>query len=66
MSDNDLIKVDKADLKLAKYTTMLRVKYGYTYDQARKEIGKHMAEYEADGKNGAPEQAALPTISKHR
>ena len=66
MSDNDLIKVDKADFKLAKYTTMLRVKYGYTYDQARKEIVKHMAEYEADEKNGVLEQATIPAISKHR
>ena len=66
MSDNDLIKVDKAEVKLAKYTTMLRVKYGYTYDQARKEIGKHMAEYEADQKNDIQQQATIPTTSKHR
>jgi hypothetical protein len=64
MSDNDLIKVDKADVKLAKYTTMLRVKYGYTYDQARKELGKHMADYEADQKSGVQEQPTSPIVSK--
>lgn len=50
MNDSDLIKVDKAEVKFDKYITMLRVKYGYTSDQAKKEIGKHMAEYEAEAK----------------
>ena len=51
MSDPDLIKVDKADVKLDKYVTMLRVKYGYTHEQAKKEIGKHVADVEANQNN---------------
>ena len=47
MSDPDLIKIDKADVKLDKFVTMLQVKYGYTREQAKKEIGKHLAEHEA-------------------
>jgi hypothetical protein len=47
MADYDLIKVDKAVVKFDKYVTLLQVKYGYTRDQARKEIDKRVAEYEA-------------------
>jgi len=47
MVDYDLNKVDKADVKLDKYVTLLRVKYGYTRERARYEIDKHVAEYEA-------------------
>lgn len=47
MADYDLNKVDKADVKLDKYVTLLRVKYGYTREQARNEIDKHVAAYEA-------------------
>ncbi len=50
MSDTDLIKVDKAAIKLDKYVTMLRVKYGYTSERARKEIDRHVTEYEAEQK----------------
>ena len=50
MGDQDLLKVDKAEAKLDKYVTMLRVKYGYTNEQARKEIIKHVAKYEAEQK----------------
>ena len=50
MSDPDLVKVDKADIKLDKYVTMLRVKYGYTREEAKKEIGKRVAKYEAEQK----------------
>jgi predicted metal-dependent HD superfamily phosphohydrolase len=46
MSDHDLVIVDKAEVKYDKYVTMLRVKYGYTNDQAKKEINKRMAAYE--------------------
>ena len=46
-SDHDLEKVDKVPVKLDKYVTMLQVKYGYTRDQAKKEIGAHVAQYEA-------------------
>jgi len=50
MSDYDLLKVDKAAVKLDKYVTMLRVKYGYSNEQAKKEIGKRVAEQEAKQK----------------
>jgi hypothetical protein len=48
MGDDDLIKVDKAEIKFEKYVTMLRVKYGYTREQAKKEIDRHVAEYETE------------------
>jgi hypothetical protein len=51
VNTSDLEKVDKAEVKLDKFVTMLQVKYGYTRDQARKEITKHVAEYEAVQKN---------------
>lgn len=47
MVDYDLIKVDKADVKFDKLVTMLQVKYGYTRKNAREEIGKLWADYEA-------------------
>jgi hypothetical protein len=50
MSNEDLIKVDKAEVKVDKYVTMLRVKYGYTREQAKKEIDRHLAEYESEQK----------------
>ena len=48
MSEYDLNKVDKADVKLDKYATMLQVKYGYTRKQAKMEIGKRVAELEVE------------------
>ena len=48
MHEDDLKKVDKAAYKLDKYATMLQVKYGYTRKQAHDEIGKRVAEFEAD------------------
>jgi hypothetical protein len=54
MVDYDLNKVDKADVKLDKYVTMLRVKYGYTREEAKKEIDKHVAKYEAEQKSSSP------------
>jgi hypothetical protein len=48
MGDYDLNKVDKAVVKLEKYVTLLRVKYGYTRVQAIKEIGRHLLEYETE------------------
>ena len=47
MSDTDLDKVDKAEVKFDKYVTMLRVKYGYTRQQAKTEISTRVAEFEA-------------------
>jgi len=51
MADSDLVKVDKAEVKYDKYVTMLRVKYGYTNEQVKKEVAKRMASLE-----GAPKK----------
>jgi hypothetical protein len=51
MVEYDLVKVDKADIKFDKFVTMLQVKYGYTRQAARDEIGKLWSEYEAKNKN---------------
>lgn len=51
MGDHDLLKVDKSDAKFDKYVTMLRVKYGYTSDHAKKELIKHFNEFQAEQKN---------------
>ena len=48
MSEYDLNKVDKAEVKFDKYVTMLQVKYGYTRQQAKMEIGKRVTELEAE------------------
>ena len=48
ITEYDLAKIDKVPAKLDKFVTMLRVKYGYTSEQAKKEIGKHVSEYEAE------------------
>jgi len=50
MADFDLLKVDKADDKYNRFVTMLQVKYGYSRQQAREEVGKFWAEYEAKNK----------------
>lgn len=50
MSEYDLNKVDKAEVKFDKYVTMLQVKYGYTRKQAKLEIEKRVAEFEAEQK----------------
>ncbi len=50
MVEYDLIKVDKADVKFDKFTTMLQVKYGYSRQKAREEIAKLWSEYEAKKK----------------
>lgn len=47
MVEYDLIKVDKADVKFDKFTTMLQVKYGYTRQKAKEEIALLWAEHEA-------------------
>lgn len=53
MGDHDLLKVDKAEVKFDKYVTMLRVKYGFTNDQAKKEIIKRMAGLDTEQNNSA-------------
>ena len=57
MSEYDLIKVDKADVKLDKYATMLQVKYGYTRQQAIKEIDKRVAGFETEQKDNSVKSA---------
>ena len=51
MAEYDLIKVDKAEVKFDKFVTMLQVKYGYTREKARQEIGRAWGEFEAKRKN---------------
>jgi len=50
MAEFDLSKVDKADVKFDKFVTMLRVKYGYSQEKAREEVGRFWAECEAKSK----------------
>jgi hypothetical protein len=52
MSEYDLNKVDKADVKFDKYVTMLQVKYGYTRQQAKTEIGKRVEGLETEQLGG--------------
>ena len=47
-SEDDLNKVEKADVKSDKYTMMLRVKYGYTHERAQEEINKHITDLESN------------------
>ena len=47
IGEHDLNKVDKADVKFDKFVTMLQVKYGFTRQKAREEIGRLWAENEA-------------------
>jgi len=47
MAEYDLLKVDKAEAKFDKFVNMLQVKYGYTRQKARDEVGKLWTEYES-------------------
>lgn len=61
MAEYDLNKVDKAEVKFDKFVTMLRVKYGYTQEKAREEIGRFWAEYEARRKsNPSADETRVP------
>jgi hypothetical protein len=51
MVEYDLLKVDKAKVKFDKFVAMLQVKYGYTRQGARDEIGKLWAEYKSNNGN---------------
>ena len=51
MAEHDLVKVDKAEVKFDKFVTMLQVKYGFTRQKAREEIGRLWAEHEARNKS---------------
>jgi len=50
MAEYDLVKVDKAEVKFEKFTTMLQVKYGYTRQKAREEVNRLWTEYETNTK----------------
>jgi len=52
MSDHDLDKVEKAEVKFDKFVTMLQVKYGYTRLEAREEIARFWSEFKAQTKAG--------------
>lgn len=58
MAEYDLNKVDKADVKFDKFVTMLQVKYGYTREKARVEIGRLWEEYEKQSKISEPSDEA--------
>jgi hypothetical protein len=47
MAEYDLSKVDKAQVKFDTFATKLQVKYGYTRQKAKEEIGKLWADYQA-------------------
>lgn len=51
IAEYDLIKVDKADVKFDKFVTVLQVKYGFTRQIARDEIGRLWTEHETRNKN---------------
>lgn len=51
MAEYDLKKVDKAEVKFDKFVTMLRVKYGYTRQEARAQTGQLWADYETGHKS---------------
>jgi hypothetical protein len=53
MVEYDLKKVDKAEAKLDKFVTMLQVKYGYTREKARNEIGMLWTAYEANNRSNS-------------
>ena len=46
ITDSDLEKVGKADVKFFEYVGLLQLKYGYERQVAKDEIAKRVAEYE--------------------
>lgn len=50
VSEHDLVKVDKAEVKFDKFVTMLQVKYGMTRELARDEINRLWNESKAKNK----------------
>jgi len=46
ITDSDLNKVEKADIKFFEYVTILQLKYGYDRQVAKDEVSKRVAEYE--------------------
>jgi hypothetical protein len=47
LTEDDLVKVEKAPNKFDKYTMILRVKYGYTRERAREEINTRIEKLDA-------------------
>jgi hypothetical protein len=58
-SEDDLNKIEKADVKSDKYTMMLRVKYGYTHERAQEELNKRIADLESNPPSSELMQASL-------
>jgi len=48
ITDSDLNKVDKADIKFFEYVTILQLKYELDRQVAKDEIDRRVAEYETD------------------
>jgi hypothetical protein len=48
ITDSDLNKVDKADLKFLQYVTILQLKYRYDRQAAKDEIERRVADYETN------------------
>ena len=64
LGEFDLLKVDKVEVKFDKYATLLRVKYGYTSEQAKKEIGIRMAQIGIEQGNAATPLEPTEKIKK--
>jgi hypothetical protein len=48
ITDSDLNKVDKADVKFYEYVTILQLKYRLDRQKAKDEINRHVVEYETN------------------
>ncbi len=48
ITDSDLNKVDKAEIKFFEYVTILQLKYRLDRQVAKDEVGRRVAEYEAN------------------
>jgi hypothetical protein len=46
ITDSDLDKVEKAEVKFFEYVSILQVKYGYDRQVAKDEVSRRVAEYE--------------------
>lgn len=48
ITDSDLNKVDKAEIKFFEYVTILQLKYRLDRQFAKDEVGRRVAEYETN------------------
>jgi len=53
ITDADLIKIDKAEIKFLQFVTLLQTKYRYDRQLAKDEIVRRVAEYETNVKANA-------------